>query len=107
VHSRRGTKWAVEQLVSSYFSDGFVKEWYEEGYENPKPFHFTVYTSFREATDRLMQEFEAITKLAMSARSRLDGVNFSDTFGGRVVAGSTTTAFSFISKKCGTLKCGE
>lgn len=106
IHSRRGTKWAVEQLISSYFSTGFVKEWHEEGYTYPKPFHFTVYTSYRNVTDSLMKEFEAIASLAKSARSRMDGVNFSDTFGSRIVVGENDAAFSFVSMKCGTLKCG-
>ena len=74
VHSRRGTKWAVEELISAYISPGFVEEWHEEGYVNPKPFHFSVYTSHRHVTDAILQEFKAIAKVAMSVRSRLDGV---------------------------------
>ena len=107
IHSRRGTKWAVEQLISTYFTTGFVSEWHEEGYVNPKPFHFTIYTSSRNVTDQLMQEFQTLAKVAMSARSRMDGVNFSDTYGSRIVAGSRVTAHFFTSKECGTTKCGE
>lgn len=103
VHSRRGTKWAVEELISAYLSPGFVVEWYEDGYINPTPFHFSVYTKHREVTDAIMQDFRAIAKVAMSVRSRVDGVYFSDTFGGRVVAGHTDGAFFFTSKKCGTI----
>ena len=102
VHSRRGTKWAVEELISAYFSRGFVEEWYEDGYVNPKPFHFTVFTSHREVTDATMQEFRAIAKVAMSVRSRMDGVYFSDTYGGSLTAGNVSSAFFFTSKKCGT-----
>ena len=107
IHSRRGTKWAVEQLVSSYFSTGFIEEWYEEGYENPKPFHFTVYTSYRDVTDSMMREFESVVALAKSARSRMDGVHFSDTFGSRIVTSEKESVFFFVSRKCGTAKCGE
>ena len=107
IHSRRGTKWAVEQLISSYFSIGFIKEWHEEGYVDPKPFHFTVYTSYRNVTDRLMQEFEAIVALAKPARSRMDGVHFSDTYGSRIAARKEDAAFFFSPKKCGESKCGE
>lgn len=103
VHSRRGTKWAVEELISAYLSPGFVVEWYEDGYTNPTPFHFSVYTRHREVTDEIMQEFRAIAKVAMSARSRMDGVYFSDTFGSRVAAGNTDSAYFFTSKKCGTI----
>ena len=107
IHSRRGTKWAVEQVISTYFVDGFIQEWHEEGYINPQPYHFTVYTTHRNVTDQLMQEFTALAKVAMSVRSRMDGVNFSDTFGSRIVAGSQIDAHFFAAKMCGTTKCGE
>jgi phage tail P2-like protein len=103
VHSRRGTKWAVEELISTYFSRGFVMEWYENGYVNPKPFHFSVYTSHRQVTDAILQEFRAIAKVAMSVRSRMDGVYFSDTYGSRVTVSSTDEAYFFTPKKCGTI----
>ena len=103
VHSRRGTKWAVEELISAYFSPGFVMEWYEDEYINPRPFHFSVYTSHRKVNDAILREFEAIAKVAMSARSRMDGVFFSDTFGSGTITGSTVDAFFFTPKKCGTI----
>lgn len=107
VHSRRGTKWAVEELISAYFSRGFVMEWHEENYVNPRPFHFTVYTSHRNITEETMKEFNAIVKVAMSARSRMDGVHFCDTFGDMVIASHTAKAFPFYSKKCGVARCGD
>lgn len=106
VHSRRGTKWAVEQLISAYFSQGFVMEWSDDGYINPKPFHFSVYTSYRNVTDAILQEFRAIATVAMSVRSRMDGVYFSDTFGSKVATSKTEGVYFFNSKKCGTGKCG-
>lgn len=107
VHSRRGTKWAVEELISAYFTKGFIMEWYEDGYINPKPFHYSVYTSHKNVTDDIMREFEAIAKVAMSVRSRLDRVYFSDTYGSRIIAGHSEAVYTYKSKKCGTLKCGE
>lgn len=106
VHSRRGTKWAVEELIAAYFTKGFIMEWHEEGYINPKPFHYSVYTSHKNVTDDIMQEFGKIAKVAMPVRSRLDSVFFSDTYGSRIIAGHSETAYSYTSKKCGTLKCG-
>ena len=103
VHSRRGTKWAVEELISAYFSTGFIEEWHESGYANPKPFHFSVYTSHRQVTDETIQGFRSIAKVAMPVRSRMDGVYFSDTYGDRVIAGNNDTAFFFTPKKCGTI----
>ena len=103
VHRRRGTKWAVEELVSAYITPGFVMEWHEEGYVNPRPFHFTVYTTSRNVTDSMLKEFSAIAKVAMSARSRMDGVYFSDTYGSEVATGHTVDTYFFTSKKCGTI----
>ena len=102
VHSRRGTKWAVEELIAAYISPGFIKEWHEEGYVNPQPYHFSVYTSHRNVTDEIMQEFRTIAKVAMSVRSRMDSVYFCDTFGSQTLAGNNSTAFFYASKKCGT-----
>lgn len=103
VHRRRGTKWAVEELVAAYISSGFVMEWHEEGYVNPRPFHFTVYTTSRNVTDSMLNEFSAIAKIAMSARSRMDGVYFSDTYGSKATSGHAVDAYFFTSKKCGTI----
>ena len=103
VHSRRGTKWAVEEVIKSYFSSGFVVEWHEDGYINPKPFHFSVYTGYRNVTDKLLQEFFTIAKIAMSVRSRIDGVYFSDTYSNRVVVSNSESVFFFTPKKCGTI----
>lgn len=106
VHSRRGTKWAVEELISTYFDRGYVMEWFEEGYRNPQPFHFSIFVSTRHVTDATMNEFREISKVAMPVRSRLDGIYFSDTFGSRTIAGSNTYVYLLSPKKCGTAKCG-
>ena len=103
VHSRRGTKWAVEELVSAYIAPGFIKEWHEDDYINPKPYHFSVYTSHRHVTDASIQEFRAIAKVAMPVRSRIDGIYFSDSYGSRMIVSNTETAFIFTQKKCGTI----
>lgn len=107
VHSRRGTKWAVEELIAAYFSRGFIMEWHEDNYINPKPYHFTVFTSHRYITDDTMKEFNEVAKVAMPARARMDGVFFSDTYGARTIVNTTDAAFFFNSKKCGAAKCGE
>ena len=102
VHSRRGTRWAVVELISAYFSTGYIWEWHETGYLNPRPFHFSVLTTDRQVTDDTIQEFMDIAKVAMPVRSRVDGVYFSDTYGSRVTGSNTATAFFFTPKKCGT-----
>ena len=39
IHAKRGTKWAVEQVISSYFGNGQIEEWFEYGGE---PGHFRI-----------------------------------------------------------------
>lgn len=107
VHSRRGTKWAVEELISAYFTKGFIMEWTEEGYINPKPFHYSVYTSHKNVTDDIMREFRKIAKVAMPVRSRLDRVYYSDTYGSKMLAGNYEKIYFRTAKKCGTSKCGK
>ncbi len=71
VHSRRGTKWAVEQLVKSYFGSGKVQEWYE--YDGA-PYRFKVITSNAEITETLMQEFLRAVEKSKNVRSWLEAV---------------------------------
>lgn len=103
VHSRRGTKWAVEHLISAYFASGKVVEWHEAEYGDPKPFHFFVCTSERDISETTIQEFKEIAKIAMPARSRMDEVYFSDTYGKKVIASKEEAVHIFTPKKCGTL----
>lgn len=113
VHSRRGTKWGVEHLISSTFARGYIVEWFEEGYVDPKPFHFSVYTSHRNVTEEILQEFRASAAGSIMSRARLDAVYFSDVYGSKMVASHTESVFFKNSKKtgkdltkCGTHKCG-
>ena len=107
VHSRRGTKWAVEELISAYIAPGEVLEWYQDGYEylsQPKPFHFSITTKNRHVTNEVFREFNAIAKVAMSIRSRIDCIYFSDVYGVATVAERPAIeAFFFTPKKCGTI----
>lgn len=103
IHSRRGTKWAVEQLITAYIAPGFIIEWFEDEYINPKPFHYSVYTSHHNVTDAMLQEFFTVAKIAKSVRSRIDMVYFADTYGATVSAGKNVEIFTFQPKKCGTI----
>lgn len=71
IHARRGTKWAVEQLVKSYFGSGKVKEWFE--YDG-NPYRFKVFTSNSEITDKLTTEFIKAVEKSKNVRSWLDAV---------------------------------
>ncbi|MDD3175791.1 MAG: phage tail protein I [Candidatus Nanoarchaeia archaeon] len=103
VHSKRGTKWAVEQLVGAYFGSGYVSEWFDAGYPfDPSPFHFIVLTAKGDMTDAVFQEFIRITKEAISARSKLDGVFYLKEYNALVICQKQTSSHLFGFKRCGT-----
>lgn len=103
VHSKRGTKRAVEQLVSAYFGSGYVQEWFDAGYPfDPAPFHFIVLTANEDMTDEIFQEFHRIAKEAISTRSKLDGVFYLKEYSALVVCQKETSAHLFNFTRCGT-----
>lgn len=42
VHAKLGTKWAVESILSAYYGDAYVEEWWQYGAE---PHHFKILTT--------------------------------------------------------------
>lgn len=73
-HSKRGTKWAVEKVINTYFGDGYIQEWFE--YEG-EPGHFKVFSSNPTITDEKLQEFLEILNKVKRASSHLDGITIS------------------------------
>ena len=76
VHSRRGTKWAVEQVLIDTFGSGTVKEWYEY---NGQPFHFRVSTDYPLDTQDIIEQFRKAVAVAMPCRSVLASIEFAHT----------------------------
>lgn len=99
VHRKRGTKWAVEQLISAYFGPGYVQEWFEYG---GPPFEFKVLTTNKAVTDEMYQEFIKIAKTTKNVRSRLEGVYYYGIYSTPFRYGKSMhyVAFPFI--LCGT-----
>lgn len=103
IHGRRGTRWAVEDLITSYFSGSEVVECYESDALTPLPYHFAICTSDRDVSDSELTEFMHLAKAAMPVRCRIDGVYFADKYGSRIVVWRVTSAHFFQPKKCGTI----
>lgn len=68
VKRKRGTKWAVERLISAYFGEGYVMEW-DEMDGNPYTFHVLTtethispenYTKFMQAANAAKRESSRI-----------------------------------------------
>lgn len=71
IKRKRGTKWAVERLISAYFGEGYVMEWYEM-YDSP--YTFVALTTNTNTDAQNFEKFVQAVKAAKNARSHLAGV---------------------------------
>ena len=71
VHSHLGTKWAVENVIRTYFGSGYVSEWWEYGGE---PGHFQVNSSNPSLNNERFNEFLHLLDKVKRASAKLDSV---------------------------------
>lgn len=71
VHQRLGTKWAVENVVETYFGVGRVEEWWQYGGE---PGHFRVVSSNPSLSAEKLNEFVYLVHKVKRASAKLDVV---------------------------------
>ena len=71
VFQRLGTKWAVEHIISTYFGEGYIEEWFE--YEG-EPGHFRVFSSNPSLNNERLTEFLNILNKVKRASTKLDGI---------------------------------
>ena len=71
VFQRLGTKWAVENIISTYFGEGHIEEWFEYGGE---PGHFRVLSNNPTINDERLTEFLNLLQKAKRASAKLDGI---------------------------------
>ena len=71
IKRKRGTKWAVERLISAYFGEGYVVEWYEMG---SSPYTFVALTTNADIDAHSFEKFVQAVKSAKNSRSHLIGV---------------------------------
>lgn len=76
IKSKRGTKWAVEQLIATYFGEGYIAEWYELGNDQPysQPYTFIVLSTNPEISEENYDKFVQTVNYAKNARSHLAGI---------------------------------
>ena len=72
VYKHIGTKWAVENIIKTYFGDGYIMEWFE--YEG-EPGHFRVYSSNPSLNNERLTEFLALLEKTKRASAKLDGIS--------------------------------
>lgn len=78
MHRKKGTPWAVEELVRIVFGEGRVEEWFEYGGE---PYHFRVYSANHLATPEDAKRFMAALASVKNLRSVLDDILILRTWG--------------------------
>ena len=71
VHQHLGTKWAVENVINTYFGEGHVEEWFEYGGE---PGHFRVMSPNPSLNAESFAAFINILHKVKRASAKLDGV---------------------------------
>lgn len=71
IKRKRGTKWAVERLITAYFHEGYVMEWYEIG---DTPYTFMVLTTNAHITAENYEKFKEAAKAAKNERSHIAGI---------------------------------
>jgi len=71
VHRLLGTKWAVERVISEYFGEGRVMEWFEYGGE---PHHFKVISSNPQVTNERLSEFLRLLNIVKRQSSWLEDI---------------------------------
>ena len=75
VHEKRGTKWAVEELITSAFGMGKVTEWFEYG---GQPYWFKIQTSATLTKDGMLYFLNMIDKVK-NARSHVEMIEVTST----------------------------
>lgn len=71
MHRKKGTPWAVEELIRIVFGEGHVEEWFEYGGE---PYYFRVYSTNKLATPEDARKFRVALESVKNLRSALEGI---------------------------------
>lgn len=66
-----GTKWAVENVITTYFGEGYIQEWFEYG---GAPGRFRVYSTNPTLTQERLTDFLNLLNKVKRASAKLDGI---------------------------------
>ncbi|MCI5996092.1 MAG: phage tail protein I [Blautia sp.] len=83
VYEKRGTKWAVEELITSTFGMGKVTEWFEYDGE---PYHFKISTD-AVLTPEQRKAFNAMIEKVKNTRSHLETIEINRDINQEITAG--------------------
>lgn len=71
VYKKLGTKWAAENVINTYFGDGYIEEWFQY---NGEPGHFRVHSTNPSLNESRFAEFLNLLNKVKRASAKLDGV---------------------------------
>lgn len=71
VYSKLGTKYAIEQIISAYFGEGVLEEWFEYGGE---PYHFKVLSDNPALVNENYERFLKLLNTAKRQSAQLDAI---------------------------------
>ena len=71
VYKKLGTKWAVENVITTYFGEGYIEEWFQYGGE---PGRFRVFSTNPTLNESKFTEFINLLNKVKRASAQLDGV---------------------------------
>ena len=104
IKKRRGTKWAVEQILRNIIGRALVNEWMDYGGD---PYHFEVAvknpTVTQEMYSKLIQQIEK----AKNVRSVLDRIYYLDEKKIDIEASEKLHPCTFTLERCGIPYCGR
>lgn len=98
VYRKLGTKWAVENVIQSYFGDGYIREWFEYDGE---PGHFRVYSTNPALNNEQLTAFMNILEKVKRHSSKLDSINITLTGEMRLAAGMGVREMEHVTYKLG------
>lgn len=89
-HRKKGTPWAVEQVVKAILEDAIVQEWWEYG---GQPYHFRVIRIGGEMIEPSMySRLEKAIRTVKNIRSWLEGVSLYREISSMIYAGGTVAS---------------
>ena len=71
IYKKLGTKWAVENVITTYFGEGYIEEWFQYSGD---PGRFRVYSTNPTLNESKFTEFLSILNKVKRASAKLDGV---------------------------------
>lgn len=119
IKRKRGTKWAVERLITSYFGEGYVMEWYDmdrgvtragsatagmakAGAGNNTPYTFIVLITSPKMIDGSYDKFVEAVKAAKNERSHLAGIFYYWQQDPAIECAPRSSLHKYEFRKCGT-----